>query len=69
MKSLTVGFAAGAAVASAASALAFSSTSDGVHLAAGERAYVHSGGQQTTCQAIVKHRAPGRAWTLSEFCG
>jgi hypothetical protein len=56
MKSLTIGFAAGAAIASAASALAFSSAGRPLHLAPGQSAYVNSAGEQTTCQAVVKHR-------------
>jgi hypothetical protein len=65
MKSLAVGFVAGAAVASAASALAFSSAGHGTHLAPGESAYIESGGRQTTCQAIVK----GGVNTFSCFAG
>ncbi len=51
---LAVGFIAGAVIATASSALAFSSGTHGVHLRPGERAYIESDGGQTTCQAIVK---------------
>lgn len=54
MKSVVVGLIGGAAVVTAASALAFSSAGQGTHLAPGESVYVESGGRQTTCQAIVK---------------
>jgi hypothetical protein len=58
MKKLAVGFVAGAAVATTASALAFS-TGQSVQLKPGDSAYilgVTPVSEQTTCQVVTKHK-------------
>lgn len=53
MRMLVVGFVAGVAVASAASALAVSSVEKSAQLKPGQSVSINSGGRQATCQVVV----------------